>query len=732
MPGKLQNFLRSIGRKSLRPAASNRHRIRPELFVLEQREVPATLTVTGALDGPGLVTMTGSGTYSATTLRAAVDFANSSTEADLIEFDSSLSGQDVMLVTNDTNYPYGFGPTALLIVSQITIDGGDSNITLMADSQRRLFGVLGWGNLTLKNLTLQFGNARGGDGGNASPPVLGAAGFGGGAGGGGAGLGGALIATGGTVTIDNCTFSDNVAQGGLGGSLVGLANETVGSGGGASAIFAGGSASTQTTIGGSGGGGVNGPGVSADGTKGGSGGANQQNQQAGADATPQMGGGGGGGSASFSEYFGVNHSGAPATSVNWAGIGGGGGGGGNGNGMWGDGRGGQGGFGGGGGGGGIGSGGNGGFGGGGGGAGGNQASPTHPIAGTPGISKYGGGTGGKSQFIENDSVYYFGGGGGGGMGAGGAIFVQYCSLTITNSTITGNSAIGGSGGSATSYGGQAGAAGNGVGAGVFALNSMVSITDSTISGNTNSTPGYAEFIQIIITPTESAQGTQVRSGSPQRFVDDDGDVYRVRLVGPGTATVFLDDMDGDGKGPIAGIVLEGTTAKSQLRIDVPRNSRGDRQINVASIAGQTIGMIHAPHATVTDSGIRMSGSIGKLAIGNVRGEISARAIDSALVLGDVNRGVWSLSGVGRSTLRSIQVNGTFSNSLILASQIGSVRFRHVEAMNGQAGIESKGSIRKISARSLRFVARDVKPSSTPLQVGTLTVYVTPEGADRSR
>jgi hypothetical protein len=697
---------------------------RLSLESLEGRLTPAALTVLTTDDAIGVVTPTGANTYTASTLRAAIDFANANPDRDVITFAPSLAHGTILLNASDTRNPLTLGPTAFVITTEIAIDAGNLDITLSGQGILRLFGVVPTGDLALKGLNVTNGTAVGGAGGNAGAPP-GATGSGGGAGGGGAGLGGGIYGYGGALTIIDCTFSWNAAQGGAGGNTLPLGNFSVGSGGGGSAFFAGGSATAVNTSAGSGGAGVNGPGGSAIGHSGGKGGANQVNQQANADVTGTQGGGGGGGNATPEEvivFSGVNHSGAPGTSVNAGGFGGGGGGGANGSGFWGDGQGAGGGFGAGGGGGGIGRGGNGGFGGGGGGAGGGQAGNDHPISGTPGSSLFGGGTGGLAQFIVNNDTG-FGGAGGGGLGAGGAIFVNSTTLIITgSSSFTQNSASGGAGGNASSFAGQPGQAGSGLGSGIFALNSIVSISpDTIISNNSNSTPNTAQVQELALGSTSSFVGRQVRSGRPVDFVDSDNDRYRVRLTGPGTATVTTHDPDGDGKGPIASIILRGTTTRSGLSIEILPRSTGDRRVSVASLGGDGIGSILAPQSSIIDSGIRLNGRIGVLVVRNVFAEISAQAIGSAAVLGNVTNSVWNISG----RLGALAVAGTYARSLVSASRIGIVTLSAVDHVTFRAVIEARRSIDGVVAAKPAISAFNLKPASAAVGVGKFMIRMRP-------
>ena len=85
-----------------------------------------------------------------------------------------------------------------------------------------------------------------------------------------------------------------------------------------------------------------------------------------------------------------------------------------------------------------------------------------------GLGGFGAGNGNSNPFV-----------GGGGAGMGGAIFNHTGTLTCLNSTLSGNSATGGSSG--TSAGGGGG--GSGLGGAVFNLDGVVSLTHCTLAGN---------------------------------------------------------------------------------------------------------------------------------------------------------------------------------------------------------------------------------------------------------
>lgn len=134
----------------------------------------------------------------------------------------------------------------------------------------------------------------------------------------------------------------------------------------------------------------------------------------------------------------------------------------------------------------------GGFGGGGGGGG----DPGSPSGGDGG---FGGGSGGAGDGGSNG-----GGGGGGGGGFGGALFnADGATLTLINSTLSGNLAAGGTGGNGAGGSSQAGYGGSGYGGALFSNGDTVLITSATIAANsaiagTGLEPGFASAGGVFI------------------------------------------------------------------------------------------------------------------------------------------------------------------------------------------------------------------------------------------
>ncbi|MBX3024232.1 hypothetical protein KF840_04900 [bacterium] len=438
----------------------------------------------------------------AATTDAAIDNCTNASFGSGGPFVIELAAAATYTLTQPENWWYG--PTGLPeVTAAITINGHGSTIarsSAMGTPPFRLFTVIGpptdptrtpAGTLTLNELTLGNGLARGGDGGGTESA----------GGGGGAGLGGAILNQG-TLTLTRVTLRDNVAQGGTGGVADPLSVSLDVSGGGG-----GGLGGNGASIGG-GGGGFKGAGglttgggfLAGEGGGAPTGGSSTGGGNGGNGSNGSMDGGGGGGGGGFvsnGSNGSVEFGGAPGAGGGAGGFGPfGGGGDGGGGGGFGGGGGPGGGPGGAGGGGGVGGGG-GGFGGGSGGvcggAGGfGGGGGANGAGGACGVGGFGGGGGGGSAAGNASSAGGFGGGagggdafslggGGGGAGLGGALFNQRGTATLINCTLSGNLASGGAGGAATV--GTSGHGGSGFGGGIFNLNGTIVLRNSTAASN---------------------------------------------------------------------------------------------------------------------------------------------------------------------------------------------------------------------------------------------------------
>ena len=420
--------------------------------------VSGPITVTSLEDNTtidGLITLREA--ILAATTDSSVDGSASGLGADRIEFDPTLvaekDGQIDLTIFDAGIDPHEFGPSAFVVTNNISIFGpsGEHGIILSRSlgDAFRFFHVATNGTLSLQNLTLTNGEALGFDGGM----VLG------GTGGGAAGMGGAIFNQG-TLFIQHCTLSENVATGGNGGQRPEFGSDAVGGGGGG--VGGPGQAGSNDAIGGL----PNPGGYTLSITNGGHGGGG-----AGGLSVDDIGGdggfGGGGGGSRFHTRN-VNFQVATAMDAGAGGFGGGGGAGGyasanfSGNAFGG-------------------AGGDGGFGGGGGG-GGNAVSRPSSVGGQGGAGGYAGGSGATGLGDEQSEVSRTSGLGGGGAGMGGALFCDGGTMVLANSTLSGNLA---QGGNSFSFGTTPGTGGGGGGLGgaIFNYNGMLTLSNCTVAAN---------------------------------------------------------------------------------------------------------------------------------------------------------------------------------------------------------------------------------------------------------
>lgn len=431
--------------------------------------VAATLLSSGTASAATFSASCSGTTGDSASLVSAITAANTAGGSNVV----SLGPNCVYTLSAANNHWYG--PNGLpAISSSLTIEGNGATIRRAADAppfrllfvgadpaNPSTFGYVtpGAGSLTLRSVTLSGGLAQGGRSSG---------------GGGGAGMGGAIFSQG-TVSIVASTLSGNTAEGG--------ATGTGSEGGGGIGTDAAGSVG-----GGFGPGSFGGASGGAGGNAGGGGGAGIRNSETGGSSGaspgtgggPQTGLGGFGGSGSA----GGDSSGGGGVSVGTTLTGGNGGAfgaGGTGGGFLGSGGGG-GSVGGGGGGGGV-TGGGGGFGAGGGAA---SDSQIGGVSTTQAGGNGGFGGGGGGSYLVNGGhagAPGFGGGtpnateGGSGAGMGGAIFNMQGTVSIENSTLSGNSAIGGTSTPPLADPGK------GIAGGVFNLSGTVTLIGSTIAAN---------------------------------------------------------------------------------------------------------------------------------------------------------------------------------------------------------------------------------------------------------
>ncbi|MGB8170534.1 MAG: Ig-like domain-containing protein, partial [Chthoniobacteraceae bacterium] len=152
------------------------------------------------------------------------------------------------------------------------------------------------------------------------------------------------------------------------------------------------------------------------------------------------------------------------------------------------------------------------------------------------------------------------------------------------------------------------------------------------------------------------------------FTDSEGELFQVKLSGPGSVTVTLDDPDGDGKGEIASLELNGTTEKSALSVKMKSKAASgkDGEVSIDALTGTgSLGSLDAAKSDLTGAGISISGTIAKLTLDDVKngaditlpGRPLSAKTQLALVFGDIGAGsnLSAAAGVKAVTVHSAGV-----------------------------------------------------------------------------
>jgi len=207
----------------------------------------------------------------------------------------------------------------------------------------------------------------------------------------------------------------------------------------------------------------------------------------------------------------------------------------------------------------------------------------------------------------------------------------------------------------------------------------------------------------------------VAPGKTITLTDEDGDLYTIRLTGPGKIGYLLDDIDLNGKGPLQKLVLDGTTfGESALTITVQkRGPNGDGHVDIGEIvgtAGAGLKLLSAPAMNFIGDGINFSGALGTVTIGDLP--------DAASLIGGAAAGgksVLRLHAVGDGTQISLGTDVT----LFQAARIGdsSISFPSLTKLlvtgDKTAGITPDfGAQMHISGHLGSFSVGDVHPTAS--------------------
>jgi hypothetical protein len=188
------------------------------------------------------------------------------------------------------------------------------------------------------------------------------------------------------------------------------------------------------------------------------------------------------------------------------------------------------------------------------------------------------------------------------------------------------------------------------------------------------TPGAAGFLSSTGTLAGGQSVVAALPGGTGTFTDSDGDLYLVKLTGPGQVGLLLNDPDADTRGPIDTLVVIGTDpGRSTMTVSLKKKV-GDGLIPLGGVVGTGLKSLKAPASDLVGSGIQLTGLLGSLKIHDVlngadiiaQGTPAQTTSLTAHVLGD---GTTITLGSRLSSLKAAR----FGQGTLTAPSLGSLR-----------------------------------------------------------
>jgi len=179
-----------------------------------------------------------------------------------------------------------------------------------------------------------------------------------------------------------------------------------------------------------------------------------------------------------------------------------------------------------------------------------------------------------------------------------------------------------------------------------------------------------------------------------QFVDQDGDVYTVKLTGPGKVHVQIDDPDGDGNGPIAQIrVLDSNAVASSLAVTVKKAKGGDGAVTIGDIEGQAFKSINAAASDLVGA-ITVDGHLGGLTLRSATdaAHVEAASLGTLTTKGDFDANLKLHGSSAALDLNSANIGGGISDSVW--SILGDVGTLTVKGNVFNWGASIQGSLNK--------------------------------------
>jgi hypothetical protein len=218
----------------------------------------------------------------------------------------------------------------------------------------------------------------------------------------------------------------------------------------------------------------------------------------------------------------------------------------------------------------------------------------------------------------------------------------------------------------------------------------IGLTLDTPTGN--SRLGVTTAATLTIKPSDGKSDVK----GVATFTDEDGDLVTIRVArGRGetsTMKLYLTDPDGDGKGPLELIELNGSTVKTGITVTVkkPKGGTGNAHVTIGEVTGQDLKSFSARGDDLIGPGITLTGHLGAVTVGDIKNGADITSgpaavgskMKTTITAGVIEDGTTIDVGTPLAKLTAIAVG----DGLVKAPSIGTILAKGKPAVRGVGGI----------------------------------------------
>ncbi len=234
-------------------------------------------------------------------------------------------------------------------------------------------------------------------------------------------------------------------------------------------------------------------------------------------------------------------------------------------------------------------------------------------------------------------------------------------------------------------------------------------------GNTSALPLVAEETITVVAPTF------VNVGASRTFVDADGDRYTIRKTGPGAVKVALLDPDGDGRGAIDFLHVDGSTAATAVSVTVVKGAGGNGRVDIGDVTiNGALKSFVARQSELVVNGFTATRAVGAIALGSVL-QPDALLADPTIKVGGAASSALSVSAVIVADDFKLQTPGRLASFVARSIGDGFISARSIGAIQTNAGDLAADITSLIGIGRLTVKGGDLSGEITARSIGAVSV-----------